>query len=429
MVMERIIESDREPGFQLQNPLVQVHHDPGHYQNNVRFDPALQVELVATDDEVDFEEQLSEDVRPLTWETLIKRTGQAVLTADQEVALAKEIESGLTARHILDHLEERPDMSACPKGDARNKNCGIYEIAVKHNITYEELTALEQKGVDARQTFILANTGLAASLARAKTKPGDPIEDKAQDSVIGVIQTLERFDYKKGYKFSTFATTAVGHVIALRQFESGVYSPFSVGVHKIEKLEAMARVYRALKLDLQREPEVHEVASLMNKTTEEVEALRLTYTQVNGKNFLQLDTPLGGDRAVANGGARPKLQDIVEDRSQPSPLEKVMEQDEIIRLHKAIDFIDDPGTKRMFELYYGFDGGESRTLKEIGEEFYLSHEAVRIRIKAAYKDVEAYFKNPAQAKTERRINDEAKRLRAQRYETRAARLRRTGYTK
>jgi RNA polymerase primary sigma factor len=260
-----------------------------------------------------------------------------LLTAEQEVELAQMIETGEQAGIRLD------------KGDFKDKKAEI------------ELRRQERKGREAKDAFLTANLRLVVANARryANTS-GIDFLDLIQEGNLGLIRAVEKFDWRKGFKFSTYATWWIRQAItrAIADKSRTVRIP----VHLHDTLAAVRAAQASLKAELGRDPRPEEIAEEAGVTVDKVElALGVADT-------VSLEQPVGEDGA--------QLGDFIEDEDAADPVQITEEMDVADSLRKSIDRLPQR-EGRILALRYGFYDGVPRTLEEIGEEFNLTRERIR----------------------------------------------------
>ncbi|HEY5683933.1 MAG TPA: sigma-70 family RNA polymerase sigma factor [Acidimicrobiia bacterium] len=260
-----------------------------------------------------------------------------LLTAEQEVELAQQIEAGEEAAERLD------------KGDFSSKKEEI------------EVRRLERKGREAKDAFLTANLRLVVANARryANTS-GIDFLDLIQEGNLGLIRAVEKFDWRKGFKFSTYATWWIRQAItrAIADKSRTVRIP----VHLHDTLAAVRAAQASLKAELGRDPRPEEIAEEAGVTVDKVElALGVADT-------VSLEQPVGEDGA--------QLGDFIEDEDAADPVQITEEMDVANSLRKSIERLPQR-EGRILALRYGFYDGVPRTLEEIGEEFNLTRERIR----------------------------------------------------
>jgi RNA polymerase sigma factor (sigma-70 family) len=261
-----------------------------------------------------------------------------LLDAAQEVDLSKAIEVGLYAEHLLDEGE-------LPKG-----------------VKKTELLWLVSEGERAKDLFIRANLRLVVSIARRYVRSGMPMLDLIQEGNTGLVRAVEKFDYVRGYKFSTYATWWVRQAIsrAIAQQERTVRLP----VHLVEDVNRMRNVQRQLTRELGSDPEPEQVAVALGVPLERVHEL-MRWSQ----DTVSLDTPVGDD-----GDTR--LGDLVSDQDSPSPEEIVLGALERQRIEGLLGHLDDRSAGIM-RARYGLEDGREHSLTEVASRFSLSRERIR----------------------------------------------------
>jgi len=260
-----------------------------------------------------------------------------LLTAEQEVELAQMIEAGEIA---LERLE-------ASKFDSKKEQL--------------ELRRLERKGREAKDAFLTANLRLVVANARryANTS-GIDFLDLIQEGNLGLIRAVEKFDWRKGFKFSTYATWWIRQAItrAIADKSRTVRIP----VHLHDTLAAVRSAHSSLKAELGRDPRPEEIAEEAGVTVDRVElALGVADT-------VSLEQPIGEDGA--------QLGDFIQDEEAADPVLITEEMDVANSLRTSIDRLPQR-EGRILALRYGFYDGVPRTLEEIGEEFSLTRERIR----------------------------------------------------
>lgn len=259
----------------------------------------------------------------------------ALLNAEEEVDLSKEVEAGLYAAKLIADTE--------PSGQRLH-----------------DLRAIAKEGELAKKQLIDANLRLVVSLAKRYTGRGVAFLDLIQEGNLGLIRAIEKFDYTKGYKVSTYATWWIRQAIFRALADQG--RTIRISKNEVEAIEAMKRARRALDQQLDREPTTEEVAKEMDVTTNRVEELIL-----RSRDIISLDIKVGDEASRDQSTIGdfvdpddPKVFDIV---SGPILHKQLMEA-----LNSCLTLPE----VRVLELYFGLNGEESHTYKEIGEMFDLS---------------------------------------------------------
>ncbi len=260
-----------------------------------------------------------------------------LLTAEEEVVLAKRIESGREARAQL--------AGGGATDDER-----------------EELQALVEDGWAAREHLILANSRLVISVAKKYVGRGVPFLDLIQEGNIGLIRATKKFDYTRGHKFSTYATWWIRQAITRAIADQG--RTIRVPVHMGDQINKMLRITHRLTQELGRSPEPEELAEALNVATEKVETMK----QV-AQRPLSLERPIGEEEDSFLG-------DFVEDEDSPAPPEVATENLLSEHVRDVLATLP-PREARILQLRYGLGGGESYTLEEVGQKMGVTRERVR----------------------------------------------------
>jgi RNA polymerase sigma factor (sigma-70 family) len=261
-----------------------------------------------------------------------------LLSAAQEVELAKQVEAGLLAEFWLD------------------------DGTFPEHVTRTELTRLAAEGRRAKDAFILANLRLVVSIARRYTRSAMPLLDLVQEGNSGLVRAVEKFDYQRGYKFSTYATWWIRQAIsrAIAQQARTVRLP----VHLVEEINRMRNVRRDLTRELGRDPEIVELAGALD-----IEPLRVEELIRWARETVSLDTPVGEDGETS-------LSDLVADGDEPSPEDVVIAALQRDGLGQMIERLD-PRSARIVRARYGLEDGRQQSLTEIAGTLGLSRERVR----------------------------------------------------
>ncbi|MBB1501212.1 sigma-70 family RNA polymerase sigma factor [Propioniciclava sp. MC1683] len=269
-----------------------------------------------------------------------------LLTAEEEVMLARQIEAGLYAEAILD-------------GTLTTKERGGRK-AVK--ATQEELEEIVEQGRAAMKRFVTANLRLVVSVARKYGRSQMPLLDLVQEGNTGLIRAVEKFDYTKGFKFSTYATWWVRQSISrgIAQQSRIVRLP----VHVAEQINQVSATRRNLERKLGREPEVIEIADELGLEEERiVELLRLA------RDHVSLDAPVEEDGDTALG-------DLLARDTTPGPDEVVLDAEDRARLDHMLDSLDERSADVVRRRYGLLDGRQAK-LADIASVWGITAERVR----------------------------------------------------
>ncbi|HWG61028.1 MAG TPA: RNA polymerase sigma factor RpoD [Streptosporangiaceae bacterium] len=260
-----------------------------------------------------------------------------LLTAEDEVELAKAIEAGLFADEKL--------QGGFPRMDAQ----------------HTELGELAADGLRAKQRLIEANLRLVVSIAKRYIGRGMSFLDLIQEGNLGLIRAVEKFDYTKGYKFSTYATWWIRQAITRAIADQA--RTIRVPVHMVETINKMARVQRQLHQDLGREATPEEIAAEMGLSPR-----RVAEIQRIAQEPVSLQSPIGEEDS--------DLGDFIEDADAVVPMEAaafIMLQDQ---LEQILDSLG-PREQKIIQLRFGLMDGHPRTLEEVGQEFGVTRERIR----------------------------------------------------
>jgi RNA polymerase primary sigma factor len=267
-----------------------------------------------------------------------------LLTAQDEVDLAKAIEAGLFAEEKL-QADGMP-AQASPVG----LGAGLAELAM-----------LAAEGMHAKQRLIEANLRLVVSIAKRYIGRGLVFLDLIQEGNLGLIRAVEKFDYTKGYKFSTYATWWIRQAITRAIADQA--RTIRIPVHMVETINKMARIQRQLHQDLGREASPDEIAMEMGLSPE-----RVAEIQRIAQEPVSLQSPIGEEDS--------DLGDFIEDADAVVPMEAaafIMLQDQ---LEQVLDNLT-VREQRIIQLRFGLTDGHPRTLEEVGREFGVTRERIR----------------------------------------------------
>jgi len=262
----------------------------------------------------------------------------ALLTAEQEVDLAKRIEAGVFAAHKLESAKR---------------------LSPQRRI---DLKLIVRDGNRARNHLLVANLRLVVSLAKRYTGRGMPLLDLIQEGNLGLIRAVEKFDYTKGFKFSTYATWWIRQAISRGMADQG--RTIRLPVHLVEQVNKLSRLKRELHQQLGRDATMAELAAESGIPEEKIADLL-----DHARDPVSLDMPVGSDEEAPLG-------DFIEDSESTSAEAAVVAgfmHDDINKVLRTLDERE----QTVVRLRYGLDDGRPRTLDEIGRVFGISRERVR----------------------------------------------------
>lgn len=269
----------------------------------------------------------------------LKQIGKvALLNAEQEVELAKRIEAGLFAEEKL-------------------ANAGKLEPKLRR-----ELEWIASDGRRAKNHLLEANLRLVVSLAKRYTGRGMLFLDLIQEGNLGLIRAVEKFDYTKGYKFSTYATWWIRQAITRAMADQA--RTIRIPVHMVEVINKLARVQRQMLQDLGREPTPEELAKELDMTPEKV-----VEVQKYGREPISLHTPLGEDGDSEFG-------DLIEDSEAVVPADAVSFTLLQEQLHQVLDTLSEREAG-VVSMRFGLTDGQPKTLDEIGKVYGVTRERIR----------------------------------------------------
>ena len=270
----------------------------------------------------------------------LKQIGKvALLNAEQEVDLSKRIEAGLYADHLLKTKQE----TMTPK-----------EIRELHYVV--------QDGQMAKNHLLEANLRLVVALAKKYTGRGMLFLDLIQEGNLGLIRAVEKFDYSKGYKFSTYATWWIRQAITRAMADQA--RTIRIPVHMVEVINKLARVQRQMLQDLGREPTPDELAQELEMTPEKV-----VEVQKYGREPISLHTPLGEDGDSEFG-------DLIEDSEAVVPADAVSFMMLQEQLQRVLDTLSERESG-VIAMRFGLKDGQPKTLDEIGRRYGVTRERIR----------------------------------------------------
>ena len=261
-----------------------------------------------------------------------------LLTKDDEVRLAQAIEAGDAARRELEH---------CPDADSARRR---------------QLRREVREGSDATRHFVQSNLRLVVSIAKKYQASGLPLLDLIQEGNLGLMHAVEKFDWRKGFKFSTYATWWIRQAITRGIANTG--RTIRLPVHAGDLATRVRKVAAELELQLHRQPRIDELADAC-----EMDVAQLTEILRYGSEPVSLDETVGEDSDTEFG-------ELVADQTAANPLEEAITAALPREVERMLRPLDDR-ERQILRLRFGLDRGEPRTLEEVGEHFDLTRERIR----------------------------------------------------
>ncbi len=334
-----LIDKGKDQGFLTQEDLLDVF-------------PTIEEDVDLLDDI--FASLQENEIEVLEPEENVEAPEKEELTLEKKIRILKTIQSSLSTDAIRSYL---------------------YEIGRIPLLTGDEEKILakriEKGDEEATQLLITANLRLVVSIAKKYSKSGLELLDLIQEGNIGLMRAVEKFDYTKGFKFSTYATWWIRQAITRAIADQA--RTIRVPVHMIETINKFNKVNNSLTTRLGRPPKDEEIAKEMDIELEKVAEIRKIK-----QNPTSLSTPIGEEKDS-------KLQDVIADDWSQSPEEFATSEYLKNQLKDILDTLQDR-ERRVLSLRFGLDDGVSRTLEEVGKEFGVTRERIRqIEAKALKK--------------------------------------------
>ena len=334
-------------------------------------DKDLNIDMDAVADSVNIEDPVR---------MYLKEIGKVpLLTADEEIDLAKRMEAGNWAEELFRKTGAKtPDAIAKTPDDAAWDEAKLTELGFKGEAldvlkdkTNRELKGMIASGKEAKNRLAEANLRLVVSIAKRYVGRGMLFLDLIQEGNLGLIKAVEKFDYRKGFKFSTYATWWIRQAITRAIADQA--RTIRIPVHMVETINKLVRVSRQLLQELGREPTPEEIAKEMGIPVERVrEIIKISQEPVS------LETPIGEEEDS-------HLGDFIQDENVQVPAEAAA----YTLLREQLDEVLGTLTERerqVIRLRFGLDDGRARTLEEVGREFHVTRERIRqIEAKALRK--------------------------------------------
>jgi RNA polymerase primary sigma factor len=275
----------------------------------------------------------------------LREIGQVdLLTGPQEVELAKRIESGVNAETALADLAAAGPSSASDPTERRR------------------LQRLVRDGENAKRELTQANLRLVVSIAKRYLGRGLAILDLIQEGNLGLMRAVEKFDYTKGFKFSTYATWWIRQAVTRAIADQA--RTIRIPVHMVESMNKVHRHQRQLMVELEREPTIEELAAKVDLAPQRVRDILLM-----SQDPLSLDSPVGEEEDS-------HLADFIEDASAIAPADAAAKQMLGQALTDALDELNER-EREVVRLRFGLADGQAHTLEEVGKEFGVTRERIR----------------------------------------------------
>jgi RNA polymerase primary sigma factor len=339
--VEQIITALEEAGVKIQDPSVQEEEEA---------ERMMSLSIDEDDEEGDADDEDDEYVNPNNDDLanisvddgiglyLREMTRVRLLTTEEEVQLAKAIERSRSATRKISKTERIPD------------------------VELQKLEAAVEAGREAREHLIKANTRLVVSIAKKYMGRGVPFLDLIQEGNLGLMKSVEKFNYKLGFRFSTYATWWIRQTITRAIADQS--RTIRVPVHMNDRIRRLYKVTRELEQALGRAPSPNEVAQELGVDSEQVEwMLKVSWRP------LSLEQPIGEEEDNEFGS-------VVEDENTPTPSQTVYENLLKDKMEEVLNTLT-PREQRILRLRFGLINGRCYTLEEVGQKFGLTRERIR----------------------------------------------------
>lgn len=346
---KELLKQGEEDGFLVQDDILIVYPDPEHHIDEI-------------DEFFDFAFQKGVDI----FETISTREESDATKSAEEIE--KELEQLVSIKHgeSLDPIKKY-----------------LKEIGKTSLLTFDEEIDLaknyEKGNADAKEKLIKANLRLVVSIAKKYLGRRLSFLDLIQEGNKGLIRGVEKYDWRRGYKFSTYATWWIRQAITRAIADQS--RTIRIPVHMVDQINRFYKTQRRLVQKMGREPTVKEIAKEMQLAVDEVENLMKISQQPKS-----LSTPVGDDKEAT-------LEQFVADQSQPTLYDKVSRELLKDALSKVLDTLS-PRERKVLIMRFGLEDGKPKTLEEVGKEFKVTRERIRqIEAKAIRK-----LKHPTRAR-------------------------------
>jgi RNA polymerase primary sigma factor len=298
---------------------------------------------------IDLHQYLTENGIEIVSEEEARSNAQDAQSPREAIQVPKKVELDLTVEPSLDSL--RLYLRSIGRVDLLTAE---QEVMLAKRI--------ERGDMDAKQQMIEANLRLVVSIAKNYLGRGLTFLDLIQEGSLGLIRAVEKFDYRRGYKFSTYATWWIRQAVTRAIADKA--RTIRIPVHMVEKLNKVVHVERALVQEMGREPSPEEIAKELEWTAREVkDILRMAQLPVS------LEKPIGEDEDSSLG-------DFVEDETAESPFELASENLRRQNVRKALEALPER-EREVMEMRFGLNGHQARTLEEVGRAFGVTRERIR----------------------------------------------------
>jgi RNA polymerase primary sigma factor len=288
-----------------------------------------------------------------------------------EIELIEEVDPAVAATLIVERGPEKrtrrkAQLNLEPEGTTDGLQLFLKGIGKVRLLTAQEEVDLakriERGSFEAKQRMVEANLRLVVSIAKHYRNQGLPFLDLIQEGTFGLVRAAEKFDYRRGFKFSTYATWWIRQAIARSLADKA--RTIRIPVHVVEKLNRIGRAERKLMTGLGREPTVEEIAEVTGIEPEEVESIRRS-----AQAPISLETPVGDEEQSEFG-------QLIADEQAESPYDRAVETLTNAALRDALENLS-YRERRVLELRYGLDDQRPRTLDEVGRAFNVTRERIR----------------------------------------------------
>jgi len=357
--VEHIYEYLENNGVDVLRAPIEAHEEIlEEIDDEVMEDDGEEIDLSAIDLTIPEGVSLEDPVR-----MYLKEIGKVpLLSAEDEIELAKRMEAGNRVREDIDQIRKKNERAT--SADREKNNAKIKKIMTDNAETLA-------RSEEAKKRLSEANLRLVVSIAKRYVGRGMMFLDLIQEGNLGLIKAVEKFDYRKGYKFSTYATWWIRQAITRAIADQA--RTIRIPVHMVETINKLIRVQRQLLQELGREPTPEEVAKEMKMPIE-----RVAEIQKISQEPVSLETPIGEEEDS-------HLGDFIQDDNVPVPADAAaftLLREELL---KVLGTLTDREQK-VLRLRFGLDDGRTRTLEEVGKEFNVTRERIRqIEAKALRK--------------------------------------------